>query len=71
MAANARTSKLYQENYNLRRAQICRHILVLPPHSLRQVFGTRSETQGIYVIMRLSLRSNRRSLSRQQGITFL
>jgi hypothetical protein len=38
------------------------------PHTLREVIPYSSETQGIYMIICLSLRSNRQSLSRQQGI---
>ena len=45
----------------------------LPPssrsclHTLRKTIPQCSETQGIYVIISLSLRSNRLSLSRRQG----
>jgi len=39
--------------------------------TLRQVIPQCSETQGTYVNISLSLRSNRQSLSRQQGIILI
>ena len=39
----------------------------LCPHTLRQIIPQCSVTQGIYVNICLSLRSNRQSLSRRQG----
>ena len=41
------------------------------PRTLSQAIPQYSETQGIYVIICLSLRSNRQSLSRQQGIILI
>ena len=41
------------------------------PHTLRETIPYHSETQGIYMIIRLSLRSLRRSLSRQHGIILI
>ena len=43
----------------------------LCPHALRTIISYCSDTQGIYVNICLSLRSNRQSLSRQQGIILI
>jgi len=47
---------------------IFRRTLAVCPPALCKIIGTCSDSQGIYVIICLSLRSNRQSLSRQQGI---
>ena len=71
MAANPRASILYRKNYKMPRP-ICHHSFVFAL-ALRsgKNFGLVRETQGIYVIICLSLRSNRQSLSRQQGIILI
>ena len=64
------TSILYRKNYKMS-TQYLPPFSCLCQHTLSKVTPQYSGTQGIYVIICLSLRSNRQSLSRQQGIILI
>ena len=61
---------LYRENYKMP-TRYLPPFSCFRPRTLSQASPQYSETQGIYVIICLSLRSNRQSLSRQQGIILI
>jgi len=70
MAANARAA-FCTEKFTKCPAQFAAIFFFCPRTTLQKKLGICSETQGIYVIICLSLRSNRQSLSRQQGIILI
>ena len=61
------SSILYRKKYKMP-TQYLPPFSYFRPRTLSQIIPQYSETQGIYVMISLSLRSNRQSLSRQQGI---
>jgi len=63
-------SILYRKNYKMP-TQYLPPFSCFSPHTLSKVIPQHSETQGIYMIICLSLRSNRQSLSRQQGMILI
>jgi len=63
-------SILYRENYKIS-TRYLPPLSCLIPYTLRKTIPQCSGIQGIYVIICLFLRSNRQSLSRQQGMILI
>ena len=68
--AKSPASILYRKNYKMP-TRYLPPFSCFRPRTLSQVIPQCSVTQGIYIMLCLSLRSNRQSLSRQQGIILI